>query len=203
MSVPYRQREHRPGHPWLQRAVADAQQQRRGVVEAPFVRAAQVAVLHLVGEEVEGIQSLEQRRRIGRCRIGGTHAAEAARHLNVMAADERLLLRGPVIGCVACGGALQCVSRARVFAGPWSFGLAMDGTRPWRRVFAQSCPPGGLAALARRAVLIIETSLLGRPTRDARDRIAHRGIFATLDWGFVAGRTSAICFIVPASLNRR
>ena len=53
--------QNRPHHPHLERAVADAQQQRRGVVEGPLVRAAQVAVLDLVGQQVEGVQALEQR----------------------------------------------------------------------------------------------------------------------------------------------
>lgn len=85
--------------PYFKCSVAYPQQQRRRVVEAPFVRASQVAVLYLIREKVEGIQALEQRRRIGGCRVGGTSAAEAAgRHLSVVPAEGRLLLRRRIIG---------------------------------------------------------------------------------------------------------
>lgn len=48
--LPYGERENGPCHPRLEGAVADAQQQRWGVVEAPFVRAAQITVLDFVAE---------------------------------------------------------------------------------------------------------------------------------------------------------
>src|SRR4051812_27521735 len=60
--MPNGQCEYRPPHPRLQGAVADVAQQRRRVVETPFVRASQVAVLGLVGEQLKGIQTVEQRR---------------------------------------------------------------------------------------------------------------------------------------------
>lgn len=50
LTVPDCQGEHCPDHPWLQGAVADAQQQRGSVVETPFVATAQVAVYDLVRE---------------------------------------------------------------------------------------------------------------------------------------------------------
>lgn len=65
--VPDGQGEDGPHHPRLEGAVADAQQQGRGVVEAPFVAAAQVAVLDLVREQVEGVDAVEGGcRRVGR-----------------------------------------------------------------------------------------------------------------------------------------
>lgn len=56
----------------------------------------------------------------------------------------------------------------------------MNRARAGRRILAQRRPTTGLASLACRAVLVIEASLLGGPTRDARDRIAHRVSVATL-----------------------
>lgn len=102
-SIPYGKRRYRPGHPWLQRTVANAQQQRRRVVEAPFVGAAQIAVPHFIRQEIKRIEAVEQRQR---CRIrrqggiGGTLAAEAVRHAHVMTAEQRLLRRR-VIGCLS------------------------------------------------------------------------------------------------------
>ena len=54
-SIPDGQRKYRPGHPWLQGAIANPAQQGRRVVETPFVTASQVAVLDLVCQELEWI----------------------------------------------------------------------------------------------------------------------------------------------------
>lgn len=53
--VPDGQRQDGPNHPYLQRPVANAQQQRRRMVETPFVRASQVAVLDLICEQLKGV----------------------------------------------------------------------------------------------------------------------------------------------------
>jgi hypothetical protein len=53
--IPHGQRQQRPHQVRLKRPVPDAQQQRRRVVEAPFVRAPQIAVLDLVRQQVERV----------------------------------------------------------------------------------------------------------------------------------------------------
>lgn len=134
--IPDGERQHRPGHPWLEGAVADAQQQRGGMVEAPLVGAAQIAVLDLVGQQVEGIKAVEQGSSRCRRRRGLCSGSDADRHGYVIAAA--LLGRGE-------GGGVVCIcmcERGRrvacIFRVPWSFGLAVDGTRSGRCSHRQS-----------------------------------------------------------------
>lgn len=163
--IPDGQRQHRPGHPWLEGAVADAQQQGRGVVEAPLVRAAQVAVLDLVGQQVEGVQALEQRRCRSR-RQGGIGGTEAVRHGCVMAA--RWAWRA---GCRKCWVRWRRVARG-IVGRPWPFGLAVDSACAWWREFAEPGASALPAPVARRPVLV-DALLLRAPARHTGDGIAH------------------------------
>jgi hypothetical protein len=200
--VPDGQGNYGPRQPWLEGAVADAQQQRRRVVEAPFVRAAQIAVLDLVRQQVKRIHALEQR---GRCRVrrqGGTgrsvvEAAEAARHADVLTAEQRLWGRRTAnyracrrTASVCVSGAWRRVCSAAV-AGPWSLGLAVNCTRARRRVRAlATCL--ALAPLTWQPVLVVVAPLLRRPTRDTGNGIAHLAL-----GGRIELRIAGISWLLP------
>lgn len=141
------------------------------MVEAPFVGAPQIAVLDLIGQQVKGIEAVEQmlrcrRRRVGmRSGAGGTFAAEAGRQSSVATAIVRVLLG-------SCSGSFRRRVAGVVFRDSGAFWLAMDCAGPWRREFAEISPPARLAPLTRRP-LVVEAFLLGAPARDARDGVAH------------------------------
>ena len=59
MHVPDRQSQHRPNDPWLQRFFAHAQEERGDVVEAPLVCTSEVAVLHLIREQLKRIDRVQ------------------------------------------------------------------------------------------------------------------------------------------------
>jgi hypothetical protein len=170
--IPYSESQHRPGQPWLERAVANTQQQRGRVVEAPFVRAPQVAVLDLVREQIERVQAVEERR--VRCRPARRRGVEsgiralAGRHGSVMSAERRIAWRSACLIPICRRRVSSVFTQARSLAPPMKAGSA----RWW--VCAIISPRACLASLAGLAVLAVEASLLRRPARDAGDGIAHR-----------------------------
>jgi len=54
-NLPYSQRQNSPRHPTLQRPVPNPQQQRRRMMETPFITTSQIGILDLVRQELKRI----------------------------------------------------------------------------------------------------------------------------------------------------
>lgn len=105
------------------------------MVEAPFVAAAQIAVYNLVGEQVEGVEAVEERCRGGwrECRCGSSGFAT-----------------GHSIGGLRCSAGCRRRRRTIILSRPLR--PAMDGAGSWRWELAEISPTRCFASVAGRGV---------------------------------------------------